>query len=524
MPKRKPPARRAFTPPPLARETAWIETDGFDRARFEELRHASEPLRRVEERGAVLLPRFASLLRDLFAGLYKMNVVRRSVADVAPSARIHENLLAGLLSEPALGHLRERTELDVDRAALGACLLGDRAIELLQSEKILNRRDLVDQFDLAKDEETIESLAAEMKAAEELRDAAEGEKDKAKALDELGRKLEREANALERRLERKTKEALQEADRGKEQSAKRLAAAALEIADTLDETFEESDSFGRSLGVDGKGQAGASLELGRRLAKSEKLRKLSRLLGRMREQALALRRKMFERASEEAFAVEAGRDLGRLLPQELVTVRHPVLGRDWRRRFVEGELLEYELRGADERGRGPMIVCLDVSSSMAGDKEVWAKAVTLTLLEIARRERRRFRAILFSSGESELKTFELNPGDRTTTDLGAALDLAEYFPGGGTDFERPLDLALETLAESRFRKGDVVFVTDGEARIGDAWRDRFLAEKERLDFSVYAILIDVGSSAEETLRAIADRISRVSRLTDEGVKEVFVEV
>ncbi|MGH7806055.1 MAG: VWA domain-containing protein, partial [Candidatus Binatia bacterium] len=310
----------------------------------------------------------------------------------------------------------------------------------------------------------------------------------------------------------------------KGETEKRLTAAALDVAQTLDDATDEAESFGRALGAEGRGQAGQSLELGRRLAKSEKLRKLSRLLGRMREQALALRRKMFERASEETFAVEQGRDLGRLLPQELVTARHPVLGRDWKRRFVEGELLEYELRGADERGRGPMIVCLDVSSSMAGDKEIWAKAVTLTLLEIARRERRRFRAILFSSAEADLRTFDLNQGDRTTTDLGVALDLADYFPGGGTDFERPLDAALECLSESRFRKGDIVFVTDGEARVGEEWRERFVAEKERLDFSVYAILIDVGSSGEEAIRGVADRISRVSRLTDEGVKEIFVEV
>ncbi|MGH7803264.1 MAG: hypothetical protein ACREQJ_02875, partial [Candidatus Binatia bacterium] len=131
--RRKAPERRSFTPPPVAQETAWIESDGFDRARFEELRRDSPTLRAVEERGAVLLPRFASLLRDLFAGLYKMNVIRRAAADVAPSARIHESLLGGLLSEPALGHLRERTELDLQRAALGACLLGERAIELLQS-------------------------------------------------------------------------------------------------------------------------------------------------------------------------------------------------------------------------------------------------------------------------------------------------------------------------------------------------------------------------------------------------------
>ena len=45
----------------------------------------------------------------------------------------------------------------------------------------------------------------------------------------------------------------------------------------------------------------------------------------MREQALALRRRPFERASEELFEVTLGRDLQRLLPPELLALHHPVL-------------------------------------------------------------------------------------------------------------------------------------------------------------------------------------------------------
>jgi uncharacterized protein with von Willebrand factor type A (vWA) domain len=90
----------------------------------------------------------------------------------------------------------------------------------------------------------------------------------------------------------------------------------------------------------------------------------------MRQLALAVRRSHFERASEETFDVELGRTLDRLLPPELLALRHPTLRRDLLRRHAEGQLLCYRLRGADERGRGPMIVCLDGSSSMAGEKQI----------------------------------------------------------------------------------------------------------------------------------------------------------
>jgi uncharacterized protein with von Willebrand factor type A (vWA) domain len=103
-----------------------------------------------------------------------------------------------------------------------------------------------------------------------------------------------------------------------------------------------------------------------------------------------------------------------------------------------------------------MIVCLDGSGSMAGEKEIWSKAVALTLLEIARRQRRLFRFICFSSADTPLFTLDLNPRERHEVQEDRALDVAEYFPGGGTDFETPLSAAVGCLRVARYRRGDVV--------------------------------------------------------------------
>ena len=75
------------------------------------------------------------------------------------------------------------------------------------------------------------------------------------------------------------------------------------------------------------------------------------MVGRMREQALALRRTLFERANDEMYEVGLGAELSRLLPHELLALRHPLLRRDFARRFVDAELLQYALRAS--RGEGP---------------------------------------------------------------------------------------------------------------------------------------------------------------------------
>jgi uncharacterized protein with von Willebrand factor type A (vWA) domain len=253
-----------------------------------------------------------------------------------------------------------------------------------------------------------------------------------------------------------------------------------------------------------------------------KLRRLAALVGRMRAHALALRRRTLERANAEVHAVEWGDDFGRLLPPELLALRHPLLRRDFRRRLLEGELLVYRLRGA-ESGRGPMIVCVDGSSSMAGEKEVWAKAVALTLLEIARRQRRLFRFVCFAAADTPLFTLDLNPRAHHAVHVDRALDVAEYFPGGGTDFETPLDAAVDALGAARWRRGDVVLITDGECDVSPAWLARFRREKARLGFALFSVLIDVGGGARTgTLAALSDRVTSVSRLTDDAARELFV--
>ena len=478
----------------------------------------------MEERGGVLLPHFSALLQDLFAALFKYNVLHRPEATIAPSARVNRVLLDGLLTTAAYEHLKTRTQLDEARAGLATVLLGERALELLRSEKVFSRRELVDHFALRRDEEQDAERLRELARAESItREPDLGEAAR-RELEALRDRLAREARMAERRLERQASEVSREVAERSGAARKRLAAESLAVAQALDDAADEAESWGKALGARGPGSAARSVELGRRLANNPKLRKLAGLIGRMREQALALRRRLFERPSEEVYEIGTGSDLARMLPQELLGLRHPQLQLDWRRRYVEGSLLQYRLRGDDERGRGPMVVCLDTSSSMAGDKEIWSKAVALTLLEIARRQRRRFRAILFSSPETGLYTLDLNRGERYASDLERTLDLADYFAGGGTDFEHPLDAALECLGESRLRRGDVVLITDGECRVGEEWRERFLSEKRRLDFSLYAVLIDVGGSTLETLASLADRISRVSDLTTDTVQDLFVRV
>ena len=343
-------------------------------------------------------------------------------------------------------------------------------------------------------------------------------------LNKIKEMVERGAQAAEARMIQKAREVQNQIEHGDRTELKRMALKSGEMAGEIDRVAEDSHDFSREFGQGGRLSAGERLELGRRLARNRRLGELARLVGRLKYEARAVKHRMLERGVAEAYDVERGADLGRLIPSELVALHHPVLARDFARRLVEGELLQYRLRDDEQKGRGPMVVCIDVSSSMQGDKELWAKAVSLTLMDIARRQRRLFRAVLFSSGDESLKVLDLNRERRYQPELRKVLEMAEYFPGGGTDFERPLSRALELIEHKKLKRGDIVIITDGESQVSPEFLSRLRARKEELGFSIFAVLVDVGSSELSTLAKFSDRVTTVKKLTTETARDIFLKL
>jgi uncharacterized protein with von Willebrand factor type A (vWA) domain len=513
-------AKRVFQP--LPKNTFWIENDAYDRRVWGHLRSESPSLRELEEKGNALLPHFGSLLQDIFCLLFKYNINYHDEAELLPSALLNEKFLHAIHQGAQYEFLREQTLLNEAHAGLSTLILGERLLTLVREEKFLTRRDLRDLWDIQKQEEMVGEKIEEYENADTIPDDQMSEEGK-KAFQKAKERMSGEVQGAEALLRHKTQQLKEDLKQIESQATNRLQAETIKVAQQLEEATEEAETWGNTIGTGERTPPGQKLELGRRLAGNEKLKKLARMVGRMKFHAQALRKKVFERSSEELLEVEQGDALHRLLPNELLALHHPVLRKDFYRRFLDQELIQYSLRGVEEKGKGPMIVCLDGSSSMSGDKEIWSKAVTLTLLEIARKQRRLFRSICFSSAETPLQVLDMNPRDRYEVETKTIMDLAEYFPGGGTDFQKPLDAALECLRHSRFKKGDIIFITDGECQVDSEWAEQFRNEKERLGFSLFSILIDMGPASLGTLKEFSDRISSIKQLTGDEAKEIFVK-
>jgi len=529
------PPRRLFIPQP-PRATSWIESDSYDRSAWAEIRRTAASLAELAESGRELVPHFEALLMDLFLGLFKYNVVWNKPDSVRHSAILNRTVLEKLVPSPTFEALKIRTLLEVDKAAIGAIVLGEQVLEMIRSERLVNRSEMLDLWDLTRQEEDLEERADALKQMQEMIDSPNAEKPPSesqgepaadeqakKRIAELADAAERAAKVSEARVGQKARRVENDIKNGDLSQLRRMELTAGHLAEDIDRAADDAHAFSREFGQGGKISAGERLELGRRLARNRKLGELARLVGRFKHDARALRKNTLEHGAAEAYDIERGAEPGRMIPSELAAMHHPILGRDFRRRMLEGSILQYRLRDDEQKGKGPMVVCVDVSSSMQGDKELWAKAVSLTLMDIARRQRRLFRAVMFSSGDT-LKVLDMNRERRYQPEFKKVLEMAEYFPGGGTDFERPLDAAMELLEHKRLKRGDVVIITDGESQVSPDWLAHMRERKERLDFSIFAVLVDVGSSETSTLARFSDRIASVRKITAEGARDIFLKI
>jgi uncharacterized protein with von Willebrand factor type A (vWA) domain len=532
MPRKRTNAKaRSLYVPTVPNNAAWIESDNYDRRAWSELGLGTSAIRTLIEAGEVLIPYFGALLGDLFFALFKYNLVWARPDEVRRSALLNRAILERLVPSPGFEMLKSRTLLEEDKAVIAALVLGEQVLETVRSEKLINRREMLDLWDLKHQEDELEQSAAALKNALELSEqhqqqAAEPapQKELQKKIEELKEAAVRAAQVAEARLNQKAR-IFEEHLKNTDQTAlKRLQLRTGQLSEEIDRVARDSHDFSAEFGQGGRLPASERLELGRRLARNKKLGELARLVGRFKQDARALRRRTLDRGVAEAYDIERGFELGRLIPAELMALHHPGLRGDFLRRLLEGEVLQYHLREDEQKGRGPMIVCIDVSSSMQGDKELWAKAVSLTLMDIARRQRRLFRAVLFSSGPESLKVLDLNNRRRYQPELTKVLEMAEYFPGGGTDFQAPIDAAVALLEEKKLKRGDLVIITDGECQVAPEWLANLRKRKAELKFTVFAVLVDVGSNELSTLAQFSDRVSSIKQLTVEGSREIFLNL
>ncbi|MDW0115635.1 VWA domain-containing protein [Sporosarcina thermotolerans] len=250
--------------------------------------------------------------------------------------------------------------------------------------------------------------------------------------------------------------------------------------------------------------------LAEKLASSKKMREIADWAGRFKQIAQK-KQKTKQDQSVERKGVTIGNDIENLLPVELSFFAHRLTKMDFLRRFAESETMQFEIIGCEDLKKGPIVLCLDQSDSMSG-LDTKSKGFALALMSIAKKQKRDFCLVLFSS---TTQIFEYRKGKIATSQM---VRLARTFLGGGTNFAHALDAAVRVISKSRFKQADIVFITDGEDRVTDTFLKLFNKVKREKAFNVLSLIIGNNSN---TVEQFSDRLITVKDFDDEGSFTAF---
>lgn len=546
-------------PKPTGTETVAVRHDHYDSEEWREVRENSPAVQTVlAELGETF-----DYTEDLCEGVF--NYFVKAEPEIVPdpemqvSRRPNQKITVQGSETPEVVELRQYTRSDPYIAAMGVVGVAEKLRDYLQEHEELAEAAREAEKQRQEREQAEQDAADAATEAQACDNGYDGEGPPTEAEADAAAALQAALDALEQAQQA-------EADAGAqldEQMSQNAPGTRTAVRQGIREATEEARDDAATMaacGVDPGEARHMPFEQREQLAQAlsdTRLRELAKLIGRFRMEAAAERARRIEHGTDVFVDVEFGNDLARLLGSEIAKFAGPRPMRlDALVRFSERKMLQRRFEGTEKSGKGTIVAVVDTSGSMTMNiggvepadinidptREAWAKAITFVLLDSARRQRRDFYAILFSSAGQQRHYYfpaggepmVLEADGRTpiavatpvpgNTELAVTLDLITFMFNGGTNFEQPLAQALSVI-ERRFdetgkAKADIAFITDDDGHVSPDFMSGYLRIKDKVGVRTFGFA--VGCHAGNTLTSVSDNVRSLTDLasTDE-VRDVF---
>lgn len=242
-----------------------------------------------------------------------------------------------------------------------------------------------------------------------------------------------------------------------------------------------------------------------KLARRADVSEILRTLRGLRESDILSHRKPRPSRRGMKTGYELGSDLERLASRSMIHDDDVFYFK-----LAEGKLVLYSK--AHEKTRGPIYLLVDKSGSMDGDKILWAKALSISIIAKAIRVGRR---VLFRYFDSQPHELRVTSG-RISPD--ATLSLIDYIASmknaGGTDISRALITAISDIKRDNLTECNVILITDGIDNIMSKPIRRGLKDTGS---RLYTVMI---KGHNDSLKAISDEYFQAVKL----VKDELIRV
>lgn len=296
------------------------------------------------------------------------------------------------------------------------------------------------------------------------------------------------------------------------------------------QSCEEATDIAAGLGMGGGTKTINREEMAKamkRIKNSKFAVRVMAMAGKMRSRASSLQHHKLKAQSGEIVGLRLGRDISHLVPRERLALAG-ALGQEAQdraeHRLLRGRALCYSHKQKVPVGAGPIIVSVDESGSMSGDKIVFAKALALTMGWLAFNQRRWIALSGFSDGLCG--TIALPPGSKSYAKL---LDWVEQFDGGGTTLTGPcVQIPAEQwpiwLNDGLPRgRTDHIIITDAAICRDDAVEKTYREWAESEKVVTYGIAVGVPREHCQAMEALCQRFWCIPKfdLDADAISEVL---
>lgn len=505
-----------------------VSHGAFDTTVYKDTRDSFQSLIDLEKSGEKIVDGYSTIQEDSFLALFKNKPKLTNSSRLTPMGEISSALLKASVKSDEFKTLRRLCKNDVLNSAIGTNSIAQESLNLYNTwlkelkEAEQNGEDTSNMPGQALQDASNSQQAisqAQSQAQQAIQSQMQAQQAQQQGDSQQAAKLQKIAEELAEQAKQGMQDAKQKAKnlQGNSQATEEIANGLQKILNNAKQQVVETDELITNWGLDeGTGDTRIPFDEKKkaleRLRSSTKLRKLADAVGQMKSIAQASIKSQTDEVPVEIDDIDTGNDLTNLLPKELVNLSHKTLKKQFYKGYNEQSLGQYHKKSADTVGRGPMVVCLDESGSMTGDNEMWSKALLTALLEIANKQHRNFYCIKFAERIVDEIEFPKNE-----LDTDKMLNMIEEFAqGGGTDFQRPLNRALDLIESSDYKKADVVFITDGEAQVDNSFLDKFNKTKKKKEFGVISMLMDAQCNSDGTLKQFSDHIVKLSNLSGDS--------
>ena len=235
------------------------------------------------------------------------------------------------------------------------------------------------------------------------------------------------------------------------------------------------------------------IKFAEKMRKNESFKKIIEMAGRKQRSARA---KIATTIPDigSPIGIEIGGDLTKAIPSELAMLDGSEMEDLFWLNLYEGKILQHKTEEVTPQENGTFLICLDESGSMS-DMSQENRAMVFGMYLIAKNQNRKLSVLRF---DTQVIRHDIN----TPEDL---MEFAESeFMDGGTNFERPLTMACDIIEhEDVYKKADIIFVTDGVAKVSDELKQRMSDIKEQLQFKIITLSM---CGINDTIKKFSDLI------------------